>query len=330
MDQVGAILEVRGSIPRRAVLLPDGRLADKTACPGCAELDILSRLCEVVRGARGAPCYPRLTSALLERALDGNEEGAWEAVRDDILTGDLDVEVCCALLSHGSNASTVVGCVVGARNAKHLLHVCCLMARALDDGRLRDETRADMGRALACQLRPLLDTLLAHGSCMPLDVRDAVFDGLARILAVAAVPDAHVADAALHALECHREDLLRIFLKVTPAFVDHRPQILPMLLDRLASGPRSSRYPVLELLARIVEHDPRALAGSERDTADLVAACLEGADRVDSRECMAFARIVAALGTHASLHERLCAVLANALLHTSAAVIQIAGAGAAV
>lgn len=325
MDQITAILKVKGAIPRRAVLLPDGRLADKTTCAGCAELDILSRLCEVVRGAHGMPCYPRQTAALLECALDGNEEGAWEAVRDDIITGDLDEGVCCAVLSHGSNASTLVGCVVGARNAKHLLHVCCMMAKALDDTRLRGETRSEMGRALACQLRPLLDTLLAHGAGMPLDVRDSVFDGLARVFAVAAVPDAHVADAALHAMECRREELLRVFLKVTPAFVDHRPQILPMLLDRLAGGSRSSRYPVLELLARILEHDPTALAGRERDTADLAAACMEGSGRVDSRECMAFARIVSALGRRAAANERLCAVMAGVLERTSAAMIQMVG-----
>lgn len=321
MDQIAAILKVKGAIPRRAVVLSDGRLADKTACAGCAELDLLSRVCEVVRGAGGLPCHPRLTSALLERALAHNDTGVWQAVRDDIMTGDLDLEVCCVVLSQGSNASALVGCLVGARSSRHLLHVCCLVAKALDDPRLREETRREMGRALACQMRPLLDTLLAHGADMPLDTRDAAYDGLGRVLAIAALPDARVADAVLHALDQRREELLRVFLRVPPSFVDHRPQILPALLGRLPALPSTSRYPALELLARLLEHEPTALAGAEGDVADLLVVCLRG-QGLDSRECLAVSRIVGALGPCVCSHEALCEALARALRQTSLAVIR--------
>lgn len=326
MDQVAAVLRVKGRIPRRALVLPDGRLADKTACPGGQELDLLSRVCELARGAAGQPCYPRQTAALLELALAHNDPGAWQAVRDDLVTGDLDLEVCRAVLAQGSNASALVGCAVGARGSRHLLHVCCLLATVLGD-HVREETRAEMGRALACQLRPLMDALLAHGVDMPLDTRDAAYDGLGRTLAAAALPDARVADAVLHALDLRREELLRLFLWVPASFVDHRPQVLPALLARLPAVPRATRFPALELLARVLEHEPKAAAGAEAHVAGLLVACLEGDDgRLDSRECLAVSRIVRALGPSVESHAGLARVLARALEGTAAAVVRAAAA----
>lgn len=325
MDQIIAILRVKGGIPRRAVVQADGRLADKTSLPDAPEVDLVSRLCEVARAAGGQACYPRQTAALLDRALADNDPGAWQAVRDDIVTGDLDIEACLAVLAHGSNSAALVGCLVGARSAKHLLHVCCLLARVMEG--LREETRAEMGRALACQMRPLLDTLLQHGADMSLDVRDAAYDGMARILAGAALPDSRVADAVLHALERRREELLRVFLGVPAAFVEHRPQILPMLLGRLSKTVSASRYPCLELLARLLEHDGSAVAGAESAVVDAVACCLAASeDRLDSRACLAASRILACLGGGRLVcaHEGLCAMLVRALQRTSKHLVSMA------
>lgn len=325
MDQIASILLVKGSIPRRAVLLPDGRLAEKTGCLE-TETDLVSRLCEVARAATGSPCYPRQTAALLECALADNGAGAWHAIRDDLVTGDLDMEVACVVLSQGSNASALVGCLVGSRSSRHLLHVCCLLARALEDSRLREECRAEMARALACQMRPLLDTLVVHGSGMPLDTRDAAYDGLGRVLAAAGLSGALVGDAVLHALERRREELLRLFLWVPASFVDHRPQILPALLSRLPRVSASCRYPALELLARILEHDPLAALGAERHVADVLVGSLrpaqatggQGARRLDSRECLAVSRIAQCAGADPRVFE----ALAAGLRHTSAALIR--------
>lgn len=331
MDQILSIVRVKGHVPRRAVVLADGGLADKTSHPDCAELELLSRVCEVARASCGAPCYPRQTAALLERALADNDVGAWQAVRDDLVTGDLDAEVTCAVLSQGSNASALVACLIGARSAKHLLHVSCLMARALEDPEFREETRAEMGRALACQMRPLLDTLVAHGASMPLDTRDAAYDGLGRVVAMAVLPDARVADAVLHVLERRREELLRLFLRVPASFVDHRPQILPALLGRLSSSvSATSRYPALELLARVLEHEPGAAAGAEQMLPGVLAACLKQRAKtgLDSRECLAASRIVAALGaSRLESPQQLCEALAAGLRQTSVALIRAAEPG---
>lgn len=321
MDQISAILKVNGSLPRRAVLLEDGRLADRTACTTCREVDLLSRLCEVVRSARGLAVYPRRCEDLLQLALSTNDEGAWAAIRDDIVTGDLDMGVCCAVLGQSSNAAVLAGCLVGARGQRHLMHVCCLLARALPRPELGAETREEMARALACQLRPLVDALLVHGEDMSLDVRDACLDGLGGLLQASALPVAGVAEAVLHALDRGRDELLRLFLGMPPTFVEHRPQILPALLARLAAPAPlgTSRYPPLELLARLAEHDASALRGSEREVAAVAAGCL-GGEELDARACLAVARIALALGV--TCHEPLAGRMAAALRDTSAWVVR--------
>lgn len=321
MDQIVSILKVNGSLPRRAVLLDDGRLADRTACPTCREVDLLSRLCEVARAARGAPVYPRRCEELLERALTTNDEGAWNAIRDDIVTNDLDMSVCCVVLAHSSNAAVLAGCLVGARSQRHLMHVCCLLAKVLVHPDLRAETREDMGRALACQMRLLLEVLVVHGDDMALDVRDACLDGLGGLLRGTTLPEAGVAEAVLHALEMGREELLRLFLGMPVSFIECRPQILPALLTRLASpvSRGTSRFPVVELLARVVEHDPSVLRGGEAQVASVLAGCLRDDDDedLDARTCLAVSRVALALGlTHADLAIR----MTRALRDTSARI----------
>ena len=91
LGTLATVLQVNGRIPRRAVLLGDGRLADRVHHPSAPEAELVSRVCEIVKHACGMPCQPRQTADVLERALTKNDTGAWEAIKDDLLTGDLDL-----------------------------------------------------------------------------------------------------------------------------------------------------------------------------------------------------------------------------------------------
>lgn len=313
MEDVCAVLAVNGRIPRRAVVLPDGALGDRRAWPAVAESDLLSRLCEIARGARGVPVYPRRTADLLERALGDNSPGAWEAVRDDLETGDLDMDVAVTVLRQPCNAAALVACLAGAREQDHLVHVACLLSRVLD--RVPAEAREEMGRALACQVRAVMDVLARHGGLMTRDVRDAVLDGFGKMLGKAALPGSRVAELLLHALDERRDELLRLFLHVPPAYLDHRPQILPLLLDRAKSAPAASRYPLLAMLARIEGSFPGVLRGHEHALADIVCSSL-APDQLDCRECLAAAALVESVG------DGLSRALAAALRVCSAALVR--------
>lgn len=314
MDHVRTVLKVNGAIPRRAVLLPDGGLGDRVHHPDVPEAELVSRLCEIARGP--ARSYSRRTADLLEQALTDNSPGAWQCVRDDLVTRDLDLDIAATVLRQSANAAALVACLVGARDNKHLVHVSCLLSQVLD--RVCEETRTELGRAIACQLRPVMDVFVVHGAAMPRHVIESVLSGFGRTLAHAGIPDARVADGVMHALGAKRDDLLRLFLNVSPTFVDHREhQIVPALLARSKACTPQTRYPVIAMLARVMAHNPGMAAGCEPAIADLVRAAL-GTVPLDSRECLAAATLVSA--TQAATD--VAGALARALQHTSSAIIQ--------
>lgn len=290
MEQILAIVRVNGRVPRRAVLV-NGALGDRLSCPGAPEVDLLSRVCEIARQAMGLPCYPRRTFDVLDLALSGNAVGAWEALKDDLLTGDFNDAEALAVLRQGSNAASLVGCLVGARDSPHVVHIACVTARLM--GSLDEETRRELGKALACQLRAVMDSFARHGALMSRDVRDAVLDGFGTLLERVDLDLPRVGDAVLYALACKRDELLRLFLGFPGTMVAHRPAILPALLDRLTAA--QSQYPLVALLTTILEASPDVVAGHEVQITNIVCACMNDME-LDARLCMALAGMVVATG----------------------------------
>lgn len=310
------LLRVNGRFPRRAVLTPDGRLADKTALPDHAEVDLLSRICEVVKHAAGLKVYPRQTAALLERALADNDPGAWEALKDDLVTGDVDLDSACAVLRQG-NCAALVACLVGARSPAHMMHVACLLAKVL--GGLGEEARADLGRALCCQLRGVMDALLAHGAMMTREVVDGVVGGFGAIIGqTCTLPDGRVAELVAYALSKRRDELLRLFLEAPPSFVDHRPEVFQGLLDRAKAAPPAHKFPTVAMLAKLVRYRPELAAGHEARLTEIVCAALP--DQFDCRECLAAATLVVATSGNGGT-EILTRALARALQQCSATLV---------
>lgn len=312
-----SVLRVNGRVPRRAVVLADGALAERCTHPQHPEAELVSRLCEICRQATGQPVYPRGTAQLLELALAGNAPGAWEAAKDDLVTEDLDLEAATAYLCHGGNSAALVACLVGARDSNHMIHVCLLLSRVL--ARLSEEARADMGRALACQLGAAMDCFVVHGTFLSRDVRDTVLEAFGRIIVGAGVPDCRVADLVLQALGQKRDELLRLYLHVPTTFLAHRPQILAELLDRAKAAPAQSRYPPLALLARLVSAHPETVKGHEAEVAGVVRAALI-APELDGRACLAAGALAhAAQGCGNDL----AAALALALQSCAAALVKL-------
>jgi hypothetical protein len=315
MDQIRTILQINNVIPRRAVVLADGRLGDRVQWPGHPELDLLSRLCEVARASAGQPHHPRQTAELLEAALRDNAPGAWQCVCDDLSTDDLDLDVAAVVLRQPTHAAALVGCLVGARDGKHLLHVACLLTKVVD--RLSEEARAEVGRALACQLRAVMHVLLVHGACMTRGVLEAALSGFGRLLARTGLPDCQVAEAVLWALGRRADDLLRLFLHVPPSFVDHRPhQVMPALLER-AQATTPAKYPLVAMLARVVDHRPELVHGLEGTLSEIIRGALP-AEEFDARDALAAASLAVALGT---CRDSTTAALGRALRHCSASFI---------
>ena len=350
MAGVVGVLKVNGRIPRRAVVLPDGTLSDKLVHPDQSEVEVLSRLCELARRHGKQPCYPRHAAMLLEEALSTNAGGAWEAVRDDVMTGDMDLDGAAAVLRHSSNCMALVSCVVGARDDKHVTSLVIFMAAVLPT--LCDETRAELGTVLGYQLHAVMDTFVKNGALMTRDVRDGLLSGFGKVLASCGLAETRVADMVEYALASKRDELLRLFLHMPSGFIHARPALVGTMLDRARTVPVCNRYPLLAMLAKLMADGvvkPTANAANAANAADaanaanaadaanaanttiviecdgakvhdVVVSSLSGDGAMDSRMCLAIGTLVGAWG--AAAVTPLAASLARALTACSMALVQ--------
>lgn len=269
MDTLAEILSVRGTIPRRAALTGDGALVDRATRRDLPEVELLSRVCEVVRRATGKPPPPRRSDELLELALATNSPEAWAAAKDDVATGDFEAGVAAKFVGcrGAAAASMLVSCLAEAGSREHMLHVCVVTHRLLPAA--GQEVRLHWGAALSCQLRGVVDALVRHHEFCKRDVRDAIFDGFAEMLAVAEIPDARAAEFVRRALESGRDDVLRLFARLPATFLAADPGLLAALVARAGAVPEHSAYPVLALLARaprdaLVDHAAAIVAALRR------------------------------------------------------------------
>lgn len=344
MSSVAGVLKVNGRIPRRAVVLPDGTLSDKLMHPAHAEVEVLSRLCELARRHGRQPVFARHAATLLEEALSTNAAGAWEAVRDDVMTGDMDLDGAAAVLRQSNNCMALVSCLVGARDDRHVTSLVIFMAAVLPA--LCDEARAELGAVLGYQLHAVMDAFVKHGALMTRDVRDGLLSGFGKVLAGCGLQDSRVADMVDYALASKRDELLRLFLHMSPGFVRARPALVDAMVDRARTVPACNRYPLLAMLAKLMAEGvvvagpvtattaATAAAGADNSTTPIrcdaaklheaVVSSLSGDEALDSRTCLAIGTLVGAWsgngGGEAS--SPLVACLARALTACSVALVE--------
>lgn len=316
--------------PRRAVVTAGGALCDRTdAPPGCPEIASMSAVCEVVRRMAGLPVYPRDSGELMQQCLERNEHGAWQAMYNDVRTGDVDWDRLAAVIGPGSgSAHACVGCLLAPRDATHLLNTAACLAAMLDH--VTPEAKHEFASLLGLKLTAFSEVLIRHNAVMRRDVREGVLTVLGRLLAKADVPLSHVADVLQLVLARKHDDLLRLFMHLpVAACVAPRPDLLAQLVARArATSPTtSSRYPVLAVLARVVAAaaatDDSCAARHGPDLADLVkttlAAQLSSSGGIDPRTALVCAMLAQAAGPEAAAP--LAPFLAKALERTASSLV---------
>lgn len=293
LDAVQAVLKVNGALPRRAVLLPDGSLSDKTLHPDQHEVELVSRMCEVLREASGAPCHPRHTAQLLDQALTTNAPATWAAIQDDLATSDFDANAAAAVLQQQTAPGLpLIACLLDAKDGKHVTAIVVAVAAVLPA--LTPEARDQLGGVVGCHLSAIADAFARHGALMPLDARDAVLSGFGKIMGRVGVPAARAAETILHALSIRKEELLRLFLHLPPApLAEHMPDLAKVLVDHALGTRVASRFPLLAMLARLApSHVPAAARARVAELVSTTLTTLVADAQLDSRTCLVAATLV--------------------------------------
>ncbi len=307
-------LTVEGVCPRRAVLV-SGKLAERAAHPDAQEVDVLSRLCELARAAQGLPSLPRHTIGLLECALGTNDAGAWAAAANDLDTEDFDIGAAIGVLGQEpSHPGAFVACLAQARDAQHAVNVLRVFASII--GVVPAPTRELFGRAIGCQLRALIDTLVRHGAMIKRDVREAVYAEFGKMMAVAGVPGSSLADVLHDAIHRKLYDVLRMFLP-TPIGTYIETRTFTLAVDRVRTTPALQRQSVLSIVAKALRENP-ALADAAPGLSTMLESCVTSSvGDMDVRGCLALSIVAQAV-----VNDDAAKGLAGMLEHACARIIE--------
>ena len=274
----------RGEPPRRACLGPDGQVREKCA-PADAEVEVLSRLCELARRAAGLPVWPREPAALVQLAAQTNAAGAWAGLFADLRSEAVAPDAVARLLADSAPADVLVRDLLESGTAAQLQHVTQILACLLP--RAPPAYAGLVGERLGERLPDLVRALVRL--CPHRDARDVSLTGLGKLLDVSRAPGACVADELLRAVDAGADHVARLFVHA-PLDTAARPQLPAAVLARAQRAPPTARYAWLAILTRLA----RGGAALDGDVvADLVAGTLSG--------CMAVKTVDARLALAASL-----------------------------
>lgn len=114
-----------GKLPRRVSIVNDVLYELRDAPDGAQECHILSKICELVREARGEKMYTRDLGGLLAYCLQTNDEKAWETICDDAVCGLFSKE--CALTHFEERPNDAACFVWHFQSATQMMHSAYLV-----------------------------------------------------------------------------------------------------------------------------------------------------------------------------------------------------------
>lgn len=256
-DELRAALSgLTGVLPRRAVVTPSGEVGDRRDHPGATEAPQLSTACEILRRAAGDLVYSRHTPTLLRQCIEHNLAGAWQALLDDVATGDLDRAAAVQFWSAADAQERAVACLVAAATGLHqwlitraLQHVAALVGQP---------GARHMGLAFQRLFADLVRTLSRRARDVTADMRAGTISAVGRLLVWCGIPEDELLGMLDTALRSGHDDVLRLFVCApVSALAARDPSLVPRLLARAERAQQTSRYPACALLAVLTPEQMR-------------------------------------------------------------------------
>ena len=253
-------------------VLENGRIVPKTR-KDQEEIALLSRCCDHVNEK---PVPPREPRELVHRCVNLDDPEAWEAAREDLVTGDL------------APNDIAEGCT----NNNNPIHI--LIRTTSTDAYLVLGAASDV---LDAEIDPAAIPDILQNA-MALTDKDASLRPLVLAAAakfIARCP-AHptTADRVLEGIRRHGPEGVRAFLRLPLGdLVSVRPQLLLALVECANKAPLLHRYPPLAALANIVRRSPGTFRGFEFGPVvkGTFVGMLEGRGKVDVRIAAAAAML---------------------------------------
>lgn len=289
-------------LPRRAVVGPNG-LCDRWECPGAPEIPQVSQACEALRRHSGQPTWPRCTASLVATCLADNEPGAWEALRHDLETRDVDH--AALRRTFAGSPITAADCLTGARETQHfwdMVRVISAVSRDLDE---------DTRRRTKASLERVLPVLIAYVGKAPRGMsnreKTQCITDTGDLVAWYGVNPGAVVDQVL---SVRVDEVLLLFVHaVTSDVFDGRPDVIQHLLQRATRAPQSSKYPSMALLSLAPTRTLVPFAGEVRALCGDVMTRATSQGGIDLKLAFACGRLVRSVAVPGTLESGLAAGL---------------------
>lgn len=251
-DVRAALTALTGRLPRRVVLLGDGALADKVHNPTSTELVPVSVVCEILRRERREPVYSRHTAHLLAQCLATNSSGAWQALLDDMYTGDADELAMRAFWSDDDILDGLVRCLAEANTGEHAWMVISVM-RGVIERVDRERTTRALGRAFQLRFHQIVACISTSMRTMSPEYRTTAITTLGQLMLWCRLPTTSLCAMLDTALQTNTDDVLHLFLFAPMAdLARHDPALVERILRHAERASQAQRYPSCSLLALLV------------------------------------------------------------------------------
>lgn len=251
-----ALSGLSGTLPRRAVLLPDGTVGDRLARPDLLEVVPISIVCEILRRSTGEHVHSRHTPHLLRECLETNRPGSWRALLDDVTTGDLDFGAVAAAWALEDHSARLVQCLVNTASGTHMWLVICAMQHILQC--VDPSATYHTGLAFQKAFPDLLRAISRRMRNMSADMRAGAIAALGKIVVWCDIPEATLCAMLEAVLDGSPEDMLHLFLFAPiQQLAQESPPLVEKLLHKAEQAAQASRYPACALLALLSQDQLR-------------------------------------------------------------------------
>ncbi|APC25741.1 hypothetical protein BST79_gp228 [Only Syngen Nebraska virus 5] len=240
--------------PRRAVIV-DGTIQEKKNHPGSVEIEAISKLMEQECERQGGKSIPRFTTQLMEKAISTNDVDCWEAMCDDIETGDFDSSAVTALFSQNETLPVMfITCMTTSKDINHFMMM--LKIFYVISKEFTEEIKDVVSKTITCQSKSFFDVLIRFVPYVKRDLRDAVLEEISKFINVTELGTGSMVEMITTAVNMKKFEFLKIFMNVdtTKCFEDNA--LFETIVAKVKNTPATQKHYIISFIAKIIMEIP--------------------------------------------------------------------------
>ncbi|AGE52586.1 hypothetical protein PBCVCvsA1_496R [Paramecium bursaria Chlorella virus CvsA1] len=258
--------------PRRAVII-DGTIQEKKNHPGSVEIEAISKLMEQECERQGGKTIPRFTTQLMEKAISTNDADCWEAICDDIDTGDFDSLAVTALFSQTETLPVMfITCLVTSKDINQFMMMLRVFYTVSKD--FTDDIKEHISKTITCQAKSFLDVIIRFVPYVKRELRDAVLEELSKFINVVDIGIGSITEMLTTVVTMKKFEVLKIFMNIDTTKCFDNTQLFEIIVSKVKSTPATQKHYILTFIAKVIKEMPSIADDYKQQLVDVVAQTL--------------------------------------------------------